>query len=101
MATTFLRRVDTVSLAKVMGLTYAGIGLFIGVICAILSLFGAGLASMAADSNEPWLAVVFGVGAVIFLPLLNGLIGFLGGLIAGLFLNLGLRWAGGLQLELG
>ena len=101
MATTSLRRVDPVSLGKVMGLCYALLGLIAGLILGGLSVVGAGFASMMADSNQPWLGTLFGVGAIIFLPLLYGLLGFIVWLIFGLVLNLVLGWAGGLQVELG
>ena len=104
MATTYLRRLDPVSLAKVMAMGYALIGLIAGAIIALLSFAGVGLGAAMAEhggAESSLIAAALGVGAIIILPLFYAVMGFIGGLIAGLVFNVALRWAGGLQLDLG
>ncbi len=95
-----LRRIGVLSLAKIMGCVYGGLGLIFGAILAVLSLFGAAIGSAASGSGEAWFGAIFGVGAIIFLPLLYGFFGFLGGLISGSIYNLAARLVGGVELDL-
>lgn len=95
-----LRRIGALSLAKVMCAVYAVMGLIIGAILAVFSLFGAAIGASSAESAEPFLGVLFGVGAVVFLPIFYGVMGFLAGLIgAGLYNTLA-GVVGGIQVEL-
>ncbi len=96
-----IKRFEPMSAAKIAGLTYLVFGLVIGGLFAIMSLVGAGFGAMASGSNQPFLGVLFGVGAVIFLPLLYGAIGFFGGLISAVVYNVVAGWTGGIQIELG
>lgn len=95
-----LRRIGALSLAKVMCALYAALGLIIGAIVAIFSLFGAAIGASSAGSVEPFMGVLFGVGAVVVLPILYGVMGFLAGLIgAGLYNTLA-GVVGGVEVEL-
>jgi len=95
-----LRRVGVLSLGKVFGVLYALMGLIFGAIFALLSLVGAGIGAASSGSNEAFLGAIFGVGAVIFLPIFYGVFGFLGGLLTAALYNLVARIMGGLELEL-
>lgn len=95
-----LRRVGVLSLGKVFGVLYALMGLIFGAIFALLSLVGAGIGAAASGSNEAFLGAIFGVGAVVFLPIFYGVLGFLGGLLTAALYNLVARIMGGLELEL-
>ena len=70
------------SVAKIMGLMYAGMGL----IFAPLFLLGGLLASAAGQHNNP-LAGIFGIGIAVLFPVL-------------FFYNLFARWVGGFELEM-
>ncbi|MEE8524181.1 MAG: hypothetical protein V3T72_09645 [Thermoanaerobaculia bacterium] len=94
-----LKRVGVLSCGKITGLLYALIGLIIGGIFALLSLVGAGMAASGGGSEALW-GAMFGVGAVILMPLFYGVMGFIGGLITGLLYNLIAGWIGGLEMEL-
>jgi hypothetical protein len=100
MAVTTLKRIDPLSLAKTLALFEGLLGLIIGAIFALVSLFGAALGSAFEDSGLPWLGALFGVGAVVFLPLIYAVIGFVAGLIVSLLYNFAARVGGGVQLEL-
>lgn len=73
-----LKRMGALSCGKILGVLYAGLGLILGGVAALVSVLG-GLAGLAADEGGGALfAVFFGVGAVIFLPVFYGVIGFIG-----------------------
>lgn len=88
------------SLVKVLGCIYASLGLIIGVLLAIASLLGAAVGSAVMGSSEPWVGLIFGVGAVIALPIFYGVIGCIVGLLVGLIYNFVAAKVGGLELVL-
>ena len=92
-----LRRIGPLSLAKISGVVYAMIGLVAGCFFALFSLVG-GLAS--ADAGGPFFGLFFGAGALVFMPLFYGGIGFVGSLLMAWLYNLVAGWTGGVQLSL-
>lgn len=96
-----LKRIGVLSCAKISGILYAVIGLIIG---AVLSLFAlVGLALGAGGSGQPAEAVfglLFGVGAVIILPVFYGALGFISGLIMAALYNVLANVVGGVEIEL-
>lgn len=94
-----IRRFGVLSLAKVMGVMYGLIGLLIGLFLSLFSVLGAAFSSAFDQSGDAWLGALFGVGAVIALPLLYGVFGFLGGLLSGAVYNLVARMVGGVELD--
>jgi hypothetical protein len=96
-----IKRIRVLSLAKVMGIIYAGMGLVFGLIFSFFALLGAAFGSAFQDASGPEaiFGALFGVGAVIILPILYGLMGFLGGLLMSALYNLAARAVGGLELE--
>jgi hypothetical protein len=83
-------------------------GIVLGVLYALLSLIavpffmiaGAGMAAVAKQSGTaiPG-AFLFGIGA-IFLPVVYGVMGFIGGVICAAIYNLVAKWTGGLEIVL-
>ena len=96
-----VKRIAVLSLAKVMATIYGGLGLVFGLIFSFFALLGAafGSAMQEATGMEALFGALFGVGAVIILPVFYGLIGFLGGLLTGALYNLAARFVGGIELE--
>lgn len=93
-----IRKIGVASLAKIMGALYGLMGLIFGAIFALISLVGAGIASGMND--EPaWMGAMFGVGAVIFLPLLYGCMGVVFGALTAWLYNVVAGMAGGLAVE--
>ena len=90
-----IKSVGVLSVAKIMRLMYACMGL----IFAPLFLLGGLLASAAGQHNNP-LAGIFGIGIAVLFPMLYGVIGFIAGLIGALFYDLLAGWVGGLELEM-
>jgi uncharacterized membrane protein len=93
-----LKRVGVLSAGKVLGVLWALIGLLSGIMMALVSSLG--LMAWANDSRAfALLPLMLGVGAVFFMPVFYGIVGFIGGVIAALLYNLVARIAGGLELE--
>lgn len=98
-----IRKIGVLSLGKLMAVMYAGIGLLFGVLYALFALVGGG-AMMAMGGGEEGalgggMMMGMGLAAVIVLPILYGVFGFIGGIISAFFFNLAAKYAGGLELE--
>lgn len=95
-----LRRLEPMSLAKIMALGQGIIGLLAGAIFALVGMLGAfaGSALGGRDAMGGAFGMLFGIGAVIFMPLLYAVIGFVSGLIGAVIYNFlagrvgGMRW---------
>jgi hypothetical protein len=97
-----LKRVGVGSAAKISAALYAAIGFIAGAMFALFSLLGAGLSSMAGDSDMPaFIGALFGVGAIVFLPILYGAMGACVGAIGAAIYNLVAGAVGGLEVDLG
>jgi hypothetical protein len=94
-----LTRIGPMSLARLAAGLYAAIGLIVGLIFALAALAGAGLAASAGDAS-PLVGLMFGVGAIVFLPLMYGVLGAVGALIIAALYNLLAGWLGGVELTL-
>jgi len=96
-----IRRVGVLSLGKVLGVLYAGIGLILGLIFSLLSVLGAAFGAALNDAGGPeaMFGALFGIGAIILLPILYGVLGFLSGLLTAALYNLTARLVGGLELD--
>jgi len=97
-----IRRIGVGSAAKVAGVLYACIGFFVGAIFALISMVGAGfMAAAQQNSDAPaWFAPVFGVGAIIFLPICYGILGLAIGAVTALIYNAAAGVTGGLELDI-
>jgi hypothetical protein len=105
-----IKRIGVISLAKFLGILYGGLGLIAGLIVSIISLFGSIFGrtmmqnaysySTQRGSQDNIISMLFGFGAIIFLPILYGILGFIGGLIAGFIANLALRITGGIEVKI-
>jgi hypothetical protein len=97
-----IRRVGVMSLAKVMGVLYGGLGLVIGICFALFSVLGGG-AMMASGQDGSGagggMMMGMGLGMAIFAPIFYGVVGFIGGLLTGWLYNLAAGFAGGVEIE--
>ena len=93
-----INRVGVLSLAKVLAALYALLGLVFGALMAFFSLIGAGL-GQASGAEGAWFGALFGVGAVIILPILYGVMGFLGGALTAFLYNICSGIVGGVEIE--
>ncbi len=94
-----LKRIGPLSPAKITGILYAVLGLFMGFIISAVALFGALLGSALSNSSEPFVGLIFGAGAIIVMPILYGVMGFISGIITAGIYNFVVRFTGGLELE--
>lgn len=90
-----LKRVGVFSVVKMFACMYFVMGLIGGAFFSLVSLAGAA----AGNREQRWGGVLFGVLAIVFLPLIYAALGALGGAImAGLY-NLFAHLVGGIELE--
>ena len=90
-----IRRIDPLSAGKVLGLIQALIGLVVGLFFSMITVFG-----MAVGGGEAIaVGLITGLGAVLFLPLSYGIMGFLAGVLGAFLYNAVASMAGGIELE--
>ncbi len=97
-----IRHIGVGSAAKIGGLLYAVGGLFVGLFFAAISLVGgAGAMTAGGDGNPmaPMLGMMFGAGALIFAPILYGIMGVVIGAVTAAIYNLAAGLIGGLELD--
>ena len=94
-----ITRIGPVSAGKVAFVLYAGIGLIIGCIVAVASLLGATIGAASGDRSALF-GAIFGVGAVILLPIMYGVFGALGAMLAAALYNLTAGVVGGVELTI-
>jgi hypothetical protein len=82
-----------------MGALYAIIGLIIGGVIAIASLMGATFGQTESSGGSSFFGMMFGVGAVIFIPICYGLFGFISGLIVPTLYNILAGIVGGVEVD--
>ncbi len=91
-----IKRVGVLSAAKLYAAISFAMGLIVGVFFALASVIGM---SMGAQDESPFFGMMFGVGAVVFLPIFYGLMGFVFGAIGAALYNLFAGMVGGLEVE--
>ena len=92
-----LVRINVISAGVVLGGLYAVLGLILGSIFSILQITASGTFFGPNPSNLE--GTLFGVGAVILLPIFYGIAGFFIGLIMSALYNFVVRFTGGIKLE--
>jgi hypothetical protein len=95
-----IRKIGVASAAKVFGTLHAIWGLIFGACIALFALVGSGIAATHSDDPVPgWLGAMFGVGAIIVLPIFYGILGAIFGALTAAFYNVVAGMAGGLTLD--
>jgi hypothetical protein len=84
-----IKRIDPMSFAKLNGVMYAAIGLIAGLFFALV---GRGLGGGGMMGS-------FGMAAIIVLPIIYGVFGFVVTAIFAMIYNLVAGWVGGIKLE--
>jgi hypothetical protein len=91
-----IRRVSPLSVAKIAGTLYAIIGLLMGAMFSLIAMAG----GMASDSGGgAAFGAVFGIGAIVFFPILYGGLGFAMTLIMAALYNFLAGMVGGVEIE--
>lgn len=89
-----IKKVDPMSLAKFSGTYGALVGFIVG---ALSSFFMSMAGSLMSEGRG--MAGGFGIAAIIIVPLIYGIVGFLGGGLSALIFNLIAKITGGLKIE--
>ena len=96
-----IRRIGVLSLALMLGLLSAALGLLIGLFFACSAiLFSATLVSATEDLGFGGGGILFGLIYAVCFPILYGIIGFITGAVFGILYNIIAGIAGGIKLEL-
>lgn len=91
-----INRVGPLSVAKIAGTLYAILGLVFGAIISLIAMAG----GMAADADGGGaMGAIFGVAAIIVVPILYGCLGFVVTLLMAALFNVAARMVGGVQVD--
>jgi hypothetical protein len=90
-----VKSVGVWSAARLYAAILAAFGLLVGIPFALFSLIGAGLAPEA----QSWMGPVFGLGAIVFLPILYGVMGLVVGAVFAVLYNFFASIVGGLSVD--
>jgi hypothetical protein len=94
-----LKRVGPWSVARVFGTMYAAMGLIFGALFACIALLGGSIAQQNGDENAVF-GALFGVGAIVLLPLFYGVCGVVFGALTAWLYNVFAGMVGGIEVEL-
>lgn len=96
-----LKRIGVLSMAKIMGIWYAMLGLIGGAIFSLMAVIGVTAGSLSgAGGEEAAGGIIFGIGAIICFPIMYGLMGFVVGALTAFVYNFAAQMIGGIELEL-
>ncbi len=90
-----LKRIGPLSLAKILAILYALSGVIIGF---FMWMFSSVMSRMGGPEADVF-ATFFGVGSIIFFPILYGILGFIFGLLTAWLYNIIAERIGGVELE--
>ena len=91
-----IRRIGPLSAGKVAGVLYAGFGLVFGAIFSLVAMAG-GMA--APEDGSAIFGAVFGVAAIVVLPIMYGVLGFVTAVFGAWLYNLAASVTGGVELN--
>jgi hypothetical protein len=94
-----VKSVGVWSVGRIYGTISAGMGLLFGLFVAALSVVGAGFAGRN-EGMPPFMGSLFGVGAVILLPIFYGVLGVVMGALAAALYNVFAGMVGGIEVDL-
>ncbi len=94
-----IRRISPLSCAKISGILYAGIGLFIGGCVSLFWIVASGFAGEGYSDPSGAVSALFGTAAVVVLPIVYGVMGFVGGAVTAWLYNIVAGMTGGLEIE--
>jgi ribose/xylose/arabinose/galactoside ABC-type transport system permease subunit len=92
-----VKRIGVLSLGKMLGVLYGGIGLLGGLLFAMFCIMAAAIGQQQAGRPSP----LFGVVAIVLAPLFYGVAGFIGGILTAALYNVATGVVGGVEIEVG
>ncbi|MBI5530192.1 MAG: hypothetical protein HY918_01695 [Candidatus Doudnabacteria bacterium] len=91
-----IKRVNAISFGKILGTIYGVLGLVLGlIVTAIIT------GNVFFTGNKNYATIFFGFGAIVLIPLVYGLAGFVFGALLGWLYNIAAKRVGGLEIEIG
>jgi hypothetical protein len=93
-----ITRVNALSVAKVAAVLYAGMGLLIGALFSLIGMIGVG-AALAGQEGGRFASALFGIGAIVIMPICYGIIGFIMSFIGASLFNVAAGMTGGVEVE--
>ena len=93
-----ITKVNALSVAKVAAVLYAGLGLLFGALFSLIGMIGVG-AAFAGQEGAGFAGMLFGVGAIIIMPICYGIIGFIVSFISAALFNVAAGMTGGVEVE--
>jgi hypothetical protein len=90
-----VKSVGVLSVAKILGLIYACLGLIFAPLFLLIGMLG----SMAGQDKNPFAGMI-GVVLALMMPIIYGAFGFIAGAIGALLYNLFAKLVGGIELDL-
>jgi len=98
-----VKKLRVLSFAKFQAVLFALLGLIAGIVYSFGGLVIDALVSIGwiTDSSTPGLSfgTVLALGALIGMPIMFAVIGFIAGLIEAVLYNLFARWSGGIEMD--
>ncbi|MBL8143266.1 MAG: DUF3566 domain-containing protein [Acidobacteria bacterium] len=96
-----IRRISPLSAGKLAGALYGIMGLIFGVIFALIGMAGAaaGAASSDVGAAGALTGMLFGVGAVVILPIFYGVLGFVMTAFTAWLYNIMAGLVGGIEID--
>ncbi len=91
-----IKRVGVLSVGKMYGAVCTAMGLVFGVLFAAIGSLGSTFAQ-ASGGMMPFAGM--GIAAVIVIPIMYGIFGFIGGVIGAVFYNMFAGMVGGIEIE--
>ena len=93
-----ITRVNALSVAKVAAVLYAGLGLLVGALFSLIGMLGVG-AALSGQEGAGRAGMIFGVGAIIIMPICYGILGFIVSFISASLFNVAAGMTGGIEVE--
>ena len=94
-----LKRIGVLSAGLVSGALYLLLGLIFGALVSMVVMLGIASEGFGGRDGGEFFGLIFGVGAIIFIPLFYGTLGFFLGIITAFFYNLIAKIMGGIEVE--
>jgi hypothetical protein len=91
-----IKKIKGISLGKLLGVVYTILGVVIGGLVTIFAILGKSVSGSGSHSG----AIFLGIGAVVSLPIIYGILGFIFGSILGWLYNIAAKWTGGIEVEI-
>jgi hypothetical protein len=95
-----IKKLDILSVAKIEGAMGAVFGFIAGLFMAAIGMAFFGFAGMAGTEIPRAASIFFGVAAIIVVPIVYAILGFIGGIIVAFIYNVLAGWIGGVKIEL-